>query len=325
MLDTQTLPTGSPPGPGPSVESGAPETRRVLAGILWTVICVGSLLSWLPVTGFSVILIGLCTGVLFQGDLRGAAIGRAIRDWFGVAAWVVLYGMSRSIADTLGMPIREQSMITIDRMIGLGELPTHRMQRLIDWDSPAAWWEAIFSATYVSHFVIGFTILTVLFVRDRVTWGRWVRRWVLLGCLGLIGYVLLPTVPPWLASNHETVDLVYRGLPRGWDAVKGSFIHDLFSFGEDRANPIAAMPSLHAAYPALVLLFFGPRGSRLRKAVLVGYTVLMAVTIVITGQHWVIDIFAGWFVAWLAHTLMTRWETRANAPPRTAAAGESRG
>ena len=60
-------------------------------------------------------------------------------------------------------------------------------------------------------------------------------------------------------------------------------------------NPVAAFPSLHAAYPWLVMLFavriFGRKG-----LVMLLYNALVWFAIVYLAQHWVIDAFAG--IAW---------------------------
>jgi membrane-associated phospholipid phosphatase len=62
-----------------------------------------------------------------------------------------------------------------------------------------------------------------------------------------------------------------------------------------RPNPAAALPSLHAAYPWLVLLFavrfFGKRGW-----LFLIYNAAVWFSIVYLAQHWVVDIFAG--IAW---------------------------
>lgn len=63
---------------------------------------------------------------------------------------------------------------------------------------------------------------------------------------------------------------------------------------------MAAMPSLHAGAALLVALFLWPAVSRLWRVVLLGYAVAMALTLVYTGEHYVVDIVAGWLVAAVA-------------------------
>jgi membrane-associated phospholipid phosphatase len=60
------------------------------------------------------------------------------------------------------------------------------------------------------------------------------------------------------------------------------------------------MPSLHAGSALLVALFLWPSVSSLWRAALLSYAAAMAVTLVYTGEHYVVDVVAGWLVATLA-------------------------
>ncbi len=66
-------------------------------------------------------------------------------------------------------------------------------------------------------------------------------------------------------------------------------------WGKLSGNPVAALPSLHAAYPWLVLLFavkfFGRPG-----LLFLAYNLALWFTVVYLGHHWVVDILAG--MAW---------------------------
>lgn len=283
---------------------------RTVMAVAWTGLVLWWLISqqvfyWLPY-----LVIGFVTALLFVRDPKPMTFVRVFRDWIGVTLWVLFYGASRAAADSLGMPVQEQIWIDVDRVLGFGQQPVHRLQELIAWDEPPRLWEASLSAMYISHFLVAFGVLIVLYNRDRLVWGQWWRRLVLTGTIGVIGFILLPSVPPWMASDNGTVAMVYEGLPRGWDAVDIDWIHELFTFGRNKANPIAAMPSLHAAYPALLYLFWGPRFGRFGRSMLGFYALFMGFTIVITGQHWLIDVFAGWAAAYVAHSVVSRAERR---------------
>jgi hypothetical protein len=68
------------------------------------------------------------------------------------------------------------------------------------------------------------------------------------------------------------------------------------------ANPVAAVPSLHAALPltlTLVLWRLRPAWSPLAML----YTLLMAPSLVYLGEHYAVDVLAGWGVALAAFTL----------------------
>ena len=58
-------------------------------------------------------------------------------------------------------------------------------------------------------------------------------------------------------------------------------------------NLVAAFPSLHAACPALIAAFFWPQLGRLGRVALMVYSLAMAMTLVISGDHYVIDIIGG--------------------------------
>jgi membrane-associated phospholipid phosphatase len=81
------------------------------------------------------------------------------------------------------------------------------------------------------------------------------------------------------------------------------------------------MPSLHAAYPALLLLFFWRDGWRLRIPLAL-YTLAMGFTLVYGGEHFLIDILVGWAYAAVAFSIVRlagpAWRL-ARAPSRRAA------
>ena len=86
-------------------------------------------------------------------------------------------------------------------------------------------------------------------------------------------------------------------------------------FGEKSryAFPVGALPSLHAAWPFLLLVFFWPVAGRWR-AVLVAYALAMALTLVYSADHFVFDILLGWayvIVVVVAVRLITNRRTAA--------------
>ena len=57
------------------------------------------------------------------------------------------------------------------------------------------------------------------------------------------------------------------------------------------------MPSLHAGSAMLVALFLWPMASTLWRVVLLGYVLLMALALIYTGEHYAVDVVAGWLTA----------------------------
>ncbi len=82
-----------------------------------------------------------------------------------------------------------------------------------------------------------------------------------------------------------------------WQHVGLKAATALFTHGSEFANNVAAMPSLHAAYPMLILLFFWSSARRPVRVLLVGYVLAMAFSLVYSGEHFVADEVAGWACA----------------------------
>jgi membrane-associated phospholipid phosphatase len=104
--------------------------------------------------------------------------------------------------------------------------------------------------------------------------------------VGLLGFVLFPTAPPRLAVAG-VVDSVSQGAVN----LNGSTLRWLY-------NPYAAMPSMHIAYATLVgysLVRWGRRGWV--RLVGVIYPLWVAVEVIATGNHFLLDILAGALVA----------------------------
>jgi hypothetical protein len=74
-------------------------------------------------------------------------------------------------------------------------------------------------------------------------------------------------------------------------------------------NQVAAMPSLHAGLPAALGLFALLRLRwRRAAAALFAYSGGVGFFVVYLGEHWVIDVFAGWALAASVAVVLTRPE-----------------
>ena len=91
---------------------------------------------------------------------------------------------------------------------------------------------------------------------------------------------------------------IARITARGWRSMGLSTVSKVFDRGKDITNPVAALPSLHAAFSLLVVVFlFGVMPKWLRVVSLI-LPLSMAFTLVYFGEHYVTDILLGWiFVA----------------------------
>ena len=91
----------------------------------------------------------------------------------------------------------------------------------------------------------------------RARFRRYVASVALLAGMGFATFALFPAAPPWLASREGELDWTVRLI----GPISGHIPFFSFSFeglwerGSEYSNPVAAVPSLHAAYTLLVTLF----------------------------------------------------------------------
>jgi membrane-associated phospholipid phosphatase len=171
-------------------------------------------------------------------------------------------------------------------------------ERLVD--GSAHWYDAAAALVYGTHFVSIPVVTGVAWfcLRDRFT--AWIAAVLTFTTLGVGGYIVYPAAPPWMASDTGEIGPVTRISTLGWDYLHLDLAGQLTVVGQQGSNPVAAMPSLHAGCSLLVALFLWPLANTLWRAVLLGYVMLMAVTLVYTGEHYVVDVVAGWVPAGLA-------------------------
>lgn len=110
------------------------------------------------------------------------------------------------------------------------------------------------------------------------------------GALGLIIFVTYPVAPPRLA-HLGLVDTVTENSHAYRLLQPPAFV-----------NQYAAMPSLHAGWDLLVgMAIFAAASGRLLRIVGCAMPVLMAFAVVVTANHYVVDVIAGIALALVGH------------------------
>lgn len=294
---------------------GAVPWPRVRAGLLvayalvftWSVLDRG-----LPVARLAVLSWVAVALVLASVGRPGRDQARMLGDVAVYAAMWLAYDRSRGMADGLGMPLQVEAPRDIDRFLFAGTDPGVWLQAHLH-QPQVQWYDVVFSLTYFSHFFVPVALAVVLWITDRGEWVRYLRRFatVLLG--GVLGYVLTPTAPPWMAASdaHGALPPLVRPTARGWDALGLDTVGRLLLAGQGWANPTAAMPSLHAAGSLVVVLWVWPRcRSWWVRAPLAAFPLLMALSLVYFAEHYVIDVLVGWALVVAAFWWWDRWESR---------------
>lgn len=304
-------------------------TWRRVAVVLWLAVMIWQFTVHGLAFDRTRLILWMCLG------LAAASIGRrrittVIVDWLPFALVLVLYDLTRNVAQWMGMPTHWHLAPDVDHWM-FGVNPTVWLQSHIKSAEPP-WWEMITSVVYVSYFVIPYAVAGVLWLRDRHAWRRYAVAFVATTFLALVGYTLLPAAPPWAAArctaeqvqdnprdpacmesevppasggllgpvrpdDPAAAPYVERISARGWDVLNIKAASTLLTVGQSKANLVAAIPSLHAGLTMLLALFMWPRVRALGRTLFMGYALTMAFTLVYTGEHYVFDILLGWGLA----------------------------
>jgi membrane-associated phospholipid phosphatase len=235
---------------------------------------------------------------------------RILLDWLPFVGFLYLYDYTRGLADRLGRPIQVNLPIDFDRWLFHGTVPTVWLQQHFFDPSRVHWYDIVVSLVYFSHFFVVWIVAAVLYARSRAEWARWARRLLLLSYAGLVTFMLFPSAPPWYAAQVGAIPDVQRIAQRGWDALDLRIAGDIISRAQGGVNDFAAVPSLHAAFTAMLTVFVWTRLHRVGRTLMVIYTLAMALSVVYAGEHYVFDVLVGYAYVAAVVVLANWWVKR---------------
>ncbi len=158
-----------------------------------------------------------------------------------------------------------------------------------------AWADALAFVFHAAHFVYFLLIATLVYHVDPAR-GRWLQRALLVTMgMGLVGYALAPTAPPWLAAEQGLLPPIGHRVVAFYQQYVGSQLHQAFD-----TNLVAAMPSLHTAFPVACAVVGARTFTRPVAVLLWLWVVCLSASIIYLGEHYGVDLLAGALVAVVA-------------------------
>jgi membrane-associated phospholipid phosphatase len=232
--------------------------------------------------------VGLCVAVR-RSRARDVATC-VLQMW----AYVCAYKSPHDDPETQARRVHVDYPIAIDRVLGLGELPTLRLQRALARRDHWSRLDAVLVWTHWAWFMVPHATVLYLLARRPEQFDRAAVMTYAVFDLGASAYWVLPTAPPWYAA---AVDYRARQDPavRRMMVEYGEFFWQdgwgpLYSvFG---GNPLAAMPSLHFATSLMAASLLADAGP-LAGALGWGYALTLGFALVYLGEHYVADLLAG--------------------------------
>ncbi|MEA2482922.1 MAG: hypothetical protein QOC55_869 [Thermoleophilaceae bacterium] len=228
--------------------------------------------------------------------------GAMVLEWLPFFGLLVAYDYLRGAVSVAPRLAHVAPQVDLDKALFGGTAPTVWLQRHLWSPGHFRWYDYAVWAVYMTHFFAVWVVAAVVWRSSRRRFRLYAATTVALTVAAFLTYWLYPAQPPWIAGGHEGLPHIARIVPQVWTQLG---VHTVKSAYEDSGfvNTVAAMPSLHAAYPLMLMLFFWPAGRRVR--ILLGaYTLAMAFTLVYGGEHFVADILVGWAMAGAAFALV---------------------
>lgn len=137
---------------------------------------------------------------------------------------------------------------------------------------------------------------------------RFSYAFVFANIIGFMLYYVYPAAPPWYVNLYgfefiqDTLGST-AGLSRFDELIGFPIFSGMY---EKNSNVFAAMPSLHSAYPVILLYY----GSKLKRPLLTAFFVIFALGIwfaaVYTNHHYIMDVIAGAFCA-ISSIILFEW------------------
>ncbi len=259
--------------------------------------------------------------LVFSFVLGRARAKRFLLDWLPFILFWVAYDMMRGIADTVRGTIHVSEPYRLEHWLfqwlpGM-DMPPFDLQTLRfdqDWYWLKVTIDLLAGNLYVMHFALPLVLGWIFWhtTNDRPMFYKFVYTLTTLNLLALITFMLYPAAPPWYVYSFGF------GQPEPnstfWGTSAGRMIDidrfmgfDFFTtlWGKFNANHFAAIPSLHGAYP-IVIVYFAYKKFRRHLAVLVLYPLGVWFSAVYLNQHYVVDLLIGGLYIFAAYAIATR-------------------
>jgi membrane-associated phospholipid phosphatase len=211
-------------------------------------------------------------------------------------AYLAGYEMPNDDPEALVRRVRVAYPVRIDRTIGLGTLPSVRLQRRFAQPGQFRGFEKVLVWSHWVWFMVPHGAMAYILVRHPERFERSATKMYATFDLGLVAYWLIPTAPPWYAARQgymadgKTPELRRMMVEYGEEFWKSGWapLFELLA-----GNPLAAMPSLHFATSVTAARALSDTGPVAGK---VGWTYasVLGLALVYLGEHYVVDLVAGY-------------------------------
>jgi len=228
---------------------------------------------------------------------------------FGLQMWAftMIHELPYDDPERLRRRLHVRYPIRVDRALGLGELPSVRLQRAFSRPGEVTALDRVLAVVHWAWFAEPHLALTWILVRRNERFARAARQMAAAFDIGSALYFAVPTAPPWWATEHGYIaEEMGGGSAEVVEAAKSPRLRRVMVEVGERTwgrawpalyvslggNPWAAMPSLHFATSVLAAVLLAETGP-LAGAAGWTYALTLGFALVYLGEHYAIDLAAG--------------------------------
>jgi hypothetical protein len=234
-----------------------------------------------------------------------------LRDWLPFAAIFLAWESMRGLADDLGTAVHSDDIIAIERFFFFGRVPSVDLQAAFHVPGQISVLDLGTTFLYVAHFALPLVVAFSFWVAERRLFYRYLMALMLMSFAAFLCYLLIPVAPPRFSGEFGEA-LAVRDVARDTFEQLHFAPVTTWLYGSISGNPVAAMPSLHSAYPLLAFLFVRTRWPRVAWFLL-AWSAAIWFAVVYLGHHYVIDVVAG-----MAFAVGAYWALQSPALSRVA-------
>jgi hypothetical protein len=225
---------------------------------------------------------------------------------------LIVFDWMRGWADKINTTVHYLPQLDIDKWLFHGTVPTVWLQQHL-WRGHVSWYDFALFGLYLMHFLLPVAVSLVLWRwRPRYFWPF---EWAILGTTlaGIVTFAIYPAAPPWMAAQKNLLGGAFVRI--SGEVAKAMGVKN-FSAVDAAVSPnnVAAVPSLHAAFPLIACVFLIVAFGWRRAGWTAVYPLTMWFGVVYLGEHYVFDVILGIVYAlvgcWAALRLYERWLRR---------------
>jgi membrane-associated phospholipid phosphatase len=260
-----------------------------------------AVVAWLAYVGMLMVLLGgeispdlllVVAGLVAIALLANQPVLRELLPFPLIAlAWEAMRGLS----DSLVTRVHAADVVNVERALfgpfSGGRTPSEALQSAFHIIGSVNLLDAAMTVVYLGHFAAPVIFGYLLWRRDRSIYYRYAMAMIIVALAGYGTQLLFPVAPPRLAAGFGATLAVQDITARVLDGF-GAFPIASWGYGHLSGNELAALPSLHAAFP-LVGAFFLAQVSRREAWLALAWSALVWFSIVYLGQHFVVDAILG--------------------------------